>query len=99
MRIECGDYVLQTDSMENMWIEEKFIGETKDKKPKESFRRVSGYLTRFSDLAEDFIHKELCKSGADDMKQVVIDLSKAEQTIRDLADCYKKEIAKVREEL
>ena len=44
MKIDCGKYILQTDSFKNMWIEEKYMGETKDKEPKEATRRVSGYL-------------------------------------------------------
>ena len=42
MRIDCGKYILLTDSIENMWIEEKFNGKDKNK-PKES-TRVSGYV-------------------------------------------------------
>ena len=43
MKIEIGDYIIVSDP-QCMWIEEKYTGETKDKKPKEYTRRITGYI-------------------------------------------------------
>lgn len=40
MKIEIGDYIIVSDP-QCMWIEEKYAGETKDKKPKEYTRRIT----------------------------------------------------------
>ena len=55
MDIECGKYTLKTDQYKNMWIDEKYMGETKDGVPKESVKRVSGYMTNISNLTQDFL--------------------------------------------
>lgn len=51
MKIEIEDYIVVSDP-QCMWIEEKYNGETKDKKPKEYTRRITGYVGNFRQLME-----------------------------------------------
>ena len=90
MRIDCGKYILLTDVNENMWIEEKFMGKDKDDNPKESTRRVSGYLTKFHQLADDFTHKYICGGDEENIYEVLANLKEAEQEIKIIAESYKK---------
>lgn len=94
MRIECGKYILQTDSFENMWIEEKYIGETKDGKPKEATKRVSGYLTKIDALAHDFLNKGLYGADVDNMNDLLAKLVELQGGIDEICKKYKEEKSK-----
>lgn len=88
MKIDCGKYILQTDSFKNMWIEEKYMGETKDKEPKESTRRVSGYLMNIHDLAQDFMEKGFYGADVDNMNDLLAKLRMLQDEIDIIANKY-----------
>ena len=88
MYIECGKYTLKTDQYKNMWIDEKYMGETKDGVPKESIRRVSGYMTNISNLTQDFLEKRLYGSDETEIVGVLEQLKQAQEDINLIAKQY-----------
>ena len=92
MKIDCGKYILQTDSFKNMWIEEKYMGETKDKEPKEATRRVSGYLNNIESLSKDFLEKKLYGSDEEQIVNVMNELKQAQNDIDLIVKKYKEVI-------
>jgi hypothetical protein len=94
MKIECGKYILLTDSLENMWIKEKYMGETKDGQPKESTRRVSGYLTKIDSLAHDFLNKGLYGADVDNMNDLLAKMVELQRDIDEICKKYKEEKSK-----
>lgn len=92
MKIDCGKYILQTDDLKNMWIEEKYIGMAKDKTPKEATKRVSGYLTNIYALAQDFLEKRLYGADEENIKEVLDVLCQAQKHIDEIVRKYKEEI-------
>lgn len=91
MKIDCGKYILQTDDLKNMWIEEKYMGETKDGTPKEATKRVSGYLTNIHNLAHDFLEKRLYGAEEENIKCVLDALCQAQNDIDEIVRKYKEE--------
>ena len=73
-----------------MWIEEKYMGETKDGEPKESIRRVSGYMTKIDNLTKDFLEKRLYGSDETEIVGVLEQLKQAQKDIIAIADKYKE---------
>ena len=61
MNIEVGSYVLKSDGL-SMWIEQKYIGKSKDGKEKESVKRVTGYLPTFQMLLQNFVQHKVRSS-------------------------------------
>lgn len=92
MRIECGNYILMTDSCCNIWIEEKYMGKDKEDNPKEYTKRITGYLHDFSSLTKDFLNKKLCGSDAENMVDVLNELNIAKKEIDEIYNRYKVEL-------
>ena len=90
MKIECGKYILLTDSLENMWIEEKYMGETKDGQPKEYTRRVSGYVNKIDKLANNFINRGFYGADVDNMNDLLEKLVELQQDIDTICKKYKE---------
>ena len=93
MDIECGKYTLKTDQYKNMWIDEKYMGETKDGVPKESVKRVSGYMTNISNLTQDFLEKRLYGSDDTEIVGVLEQVKQAQEDIN-LIDKQYMEVVK-----
>ena len=90
MKIECGKYILLTDSLKNMWIEEKYMGETKSGQPKEYTRRVSGYVNKIDKLANDFMNKGFYGADVDNVKDLLAKLVELQQDIDTICKKYKE---------
>lgn len=93
MRIECGEYILYTDSYKNMWITKQYHGKTRAGKVKEenSEKRVTGYQGNISSLSKDFLERGLYGFDADNMKDLIKELSKLQLDIDKIYKKYKEE--------
>ena len=89
MRIEIGNYIIVSDT-QCMWIEEKYTGETKDKKPKEYTRRITGYVGNFRQLMENFYEHKIRASRATELCEVLKQLSDIESDIKAMIAGYRK---------
>mgnify|MGYP000005306892 FL=1 len=89
MKIEIGDYIIVSDP-QCMWIEEKYTGETKDKKPKEYTRRITGYVGNFRQLMENFYEHKIRASRATELCEVLKELSGIESEIKEMIARCKK---------
>lgn len=75
MKIEVGDYTLNSDSM-NLWITQKYQVKSKDGKPKTAERRVAGYCATWKELMISFARAGLKRSDANTMRQLMADVKK-----------------------
>lgn len=85
MRIEIGDYIIVSDP-QCMWIEEKYTGKTKDKKPKEYTRRVSGYCRNFKELLKNFQEYRTRNIQATNMTDFLADMAKIQNDMEMFID-------------
>lgn len=84
MKIEVGNYIINSEGR-SMWIEEKFIGKTRNKEERESVRRVTGYLTSFKALLMDFAEMKIKTSDAKTVEELLSDMAKAEEDLISIA--------------
>lgn len=85
MNIEVENYILKSDGL-SMWIEQKYIGKSKDGKDKEYVKRVTGYLPTFQMLFQSFVQRKVKGSEAADMQEILKDLAEVEKELHILAE-------------
>lgn len=85
MEIKRGKYILRSEPL-CLWIDE--VVETTDKdtgKTKTYARRVSGYYTDISQLANNFANRTILKSEAKSMNKLLAELKKEKEKIAKLS--------------
>lgn len=85
MNIEVENYILKSDGL-SMWIEQKYMGKSKDGKDKEYVKRVTGYLPTFQMLFRSFVQRKIRGSEASNMQEILKDLAEVEKELHVLAD-------------
>ena len=86
MEIKKGIYVLKTDSVGNVWIEEEYTytvknKETKVEEEKQGSRRVCGYVSSFLEAKQNFLKLKMKNNDARSIEEVLNILAKEEERI------------------
>ena len=85
MNIDCGKYILRSDSM-CIWIEEK--KKSKKKSGTEYTQRITGYMTTFSAVAADFLHEKILSGDDSTIDTILNRLKTAEEEIEAIKERY-----------
>lgn len=67
MKIKCGNYYINTDANENVWITEEVLS---DKTSKTYEKRVSGYHRTIKAAVENMMVKKIFSSDCTTVEQV-----------------------------
>lgn len=85
MEIKRGKYILRSEPL-CLWIDEVVESTDKDTgKTKTYARRVSGYYTDISQLANNFANRTILKSEAKSMNKLLAELKKEKEKIAKLS--------------
>ena len=89
MNIDCGKYILRSDSL-CIWIEEK--RNSKKETGKGYNQRITGYMTSFSSVAADFLHEKMLSEDDSTIETVLSRLASAEKEIEGIQKRYAAEL-------
>lgn len=85
MEIKRGKYILRSEPL-CLWIDEVVESTDKDTgKTKTCTRRVSGYYTDISQLANNFANRTILRSEAKSMNKLLAELKKEKEKIAKLS--------------
>ena len=85
MNIDCGKYILRSDSL-CIWIEEK--KKSKKGSGTEYTQRITGYMTTFSAVAADFLHEKTLSGDDSAIDSILNRLKTAEEEIEAIKERY-----------